>query len=89
MPEDLFTLGFDGEILDGPKGTRPVSEFHIHSEIYKMRPDVNSVLHAHPMVPILFTIAEGASGLVPPSGRPQTARTCCSNWLVSWASKVW
>lgn len=59
-PGDLFTLGFDGTIIDGPAGTKPVSEFHIHSEIYKARPDVNAVLHAHPKVPILFTIAEGA-----------------------------
>lgn len=59
-PDDLFTLSLDGEILDGPEGTRPASEFHIHSEIFKARPDVNSVLHAHPQVPILFTIAEGA-----------------------------
>ena len=59
-PEDLFTVSFDGKILDGPADTRPASEFHIHSEIYKARPDVNAVLHAHPKVPILFTIAEGA-----------------------------
>lgn len=59
-PSDIFTLSFEGEIIDGPADTRPVSEFHIHSEIYKARPDVNSVLHAHPKVPILFTIAEGA-----------------------------
>jgi L-ribulose-5-phosphate 4-epimerase len=59
-PGDLFTMTLDGEILDGPADTRPASEFHIHSEIYKVRPDVNAVLHAHPQVPILFTIAEGA-----------------------------
>jgi L-ribulose-5-phosphate 4-epimerase len=59
-PEDLFTLSFDGEIQDGPGGTRPASEYHIHSEIYKARPDVNSILHAHPKGPVLFTIAEGA-----------------------------
>jgi ribulose-5-phosphate 4-epimerase/fuculose-1-phosphate aldolase len=59
-PEDLFTVSFDGKILAGPADTRPASEFHIHSEIYKARPDVNSVLHAHPKVPILFTIARGA-----------------------------
>ena len=59
-PDDLFTLSLDGRILDGPAGTKPASEFHIHSEIYKARPDVNAVLHAHPKVPILFTIAEGA-----------------------------
>jgi len=59
-PDDLFVMTFDGEILSGPEGTRPAAEYHIHSEIYKARPDVNAVVHSHPMVPILFTIAEGA-----------------------------
>jgi L-ribulose-5-phosphate 4-epimerase len=59
-PGDIFTLGLDGKILDGPPDTTPASEFHIHSEIYKARPEINSVLHAHPKVPVLFTIAEGA-----------------------------
>lgn len=58
--DDLYTMTVDGEILDGPEDTRPVSEYHIHSEIYRARPDVNAVLHAHPEVPILFTIAKGA-----------------------------
>lgn len=59
-PKDIFTLSLDGEILDGPSDTTPASEFHIHSEIYKARPEINAVLHAHPKVPVLFTIAEGA-----------------------------
>jgi len=62
VPDDLYTLSFDGDIIDGPSGDKvhPVSELFIHSEIYKVRPDVNAVLHAHPEVPILFTIARGA-----------------------------
>ncbi len=59
-PGDLYTLSMDGDILDGPADTRPVSEFHIHSEIYKARDDVNAVLHAHPDIATLFTIARGA-----------------------------
>lgn len=59
-PEEIFTLTLDGEVLDGPAGTTPVSEFHIHSELYKARPEINSVLHAHPEVSTLFTIAKGA-----------------------------
>lgn len=59
-PDDLYTLSMDGEIIDGPAGTRPVSEFHIHSEIYKARDDVGAVLHAHPDIATLFTIAKGA-----------------------------
>ena len=63
-PEDIYALDFDGEVIDGPQDTRPVSEFYIHSEIYKLRPDVNAILHAHPDVPILFTIAKGAELLM-------------------------
>ena len=33
-------------------------------------------------------MAAGASISVQPSGRPQTARSCCSNWLVMQASMV-
>ena len=33
-------------------------------------------------------MAAGRSSSVEPSGRPQTARSCCSNWLVTEASNV-
>ena len=36
----------------------------------------------------MFAIAAGRRSVVAPSGRPQMARTCCSNWLVMQASKV-
>ncbi len=32
--------------------------------------------------------AAGACAAVVPSGSPQTARSCCSNWQVTWASMV-
>ena len=38
--------------------------------------------------PSRLAIAAGRSRSGDPSGRPQTARTCCSNWLVTQASKV-
>ena len=38
--------------------------------------------------PSRFAIAAGRSSSVDPSGRPHTARSCCSNWLVTAASKV-
>ena len=28
----------------------PPMEFHLHSEIYRRRPDVNAVAHTHPAV---------------------------------------
>jgi ribulose-5-phosphate 4-epimerase/fuculose-1-phosphate aldolase len=44
--DNILTLSLDGEVLAG--SGRRHSEFHIHSEILRVRPDVNCVLHTHP-----------------------------------------
>jgi L-fuculose-phosphate aldolase len=44
--DNILTIGLDGEVVAG--GSRRHSEVYIHSEIYKVRPDVNCVLHSHP-----------------------------------------
>jgi ribulose-5-phosphate 4-epimerase/fuculose-1-phosphate aldolase len=49
----LLTLDTDGKILSG-EGT-PNSEFWIHARIYAARPDVNGVVHAHPLACISLT----------------------------------
>lgn len=47
-------LGSDVVPVDLPSGTRigsgdeQPSEFHIHREIYRLRPDVGAIVHAHP-----------------------------------------
>ena len=43
---DIVTIDLDGNLLDG--SARPPLEFHIHSEIYRVRPEVQSVMHTHP-----------------------------------------
>ena len=43
---DIIAVDFDGKPLDGKA---PPMEFHIHSEIYRHRPDVNAVVHTHPL----------------------------------------
>jgi len=45
-PENIVVCNLEGEKVDG-QGKRH-SEVFIHSEIYRMRPDVNSVIHSHP-----------------------------------------
>jgi len=48
QPDDLIILDNDGRKLQGRReGT---SEILMHLTIYKMRPDVRSVVHAHPPV---------------------------------------
>jgi len=51
--DDIVAVDFDGRPIDG--GLVPPMEFHIHSEIYRRRPDVNAVIHAHPLWSTLFS----------------------------------
>ncbi|HEV2287940.1 MAG TPA: class II aldolase/adducin family protein [Candidatus Acidoferrales bacterium] len=45
-PEDLVITDFAGNKLSG--GRNPSSELAMHLLIYRLRPDVNAVCHAHP-----------------------------------------
>ena len=51
--ENMVVCNMDGEKVSG--GGRRHSEVFIHSEIYKKRPDVNSVIHAHPTYAVAFS----------------------------------
>lgn len=51
--DDLVVMNLDGRKLDG--GGDAPGEFPIHSEIYKARPDVMSVVHYHGMYSTAFT----------------------------------
>ena len=45
-PEDIVELAADGS-FDGPQ--RPSSEWRIHRDVYRQRPDAQAILHAHPV----------------------------------------
>ena len=51
---DIIEIDMDGR----PIGTDavPPMEFHIHTEIYRRRPDVNAVAHTHPLWSTLFSM---------------------------------
>jgi L-fuculose-phosphate aldolase len=44
--DNILTLDLEGNVVAG--GSRRHSEVYIHSEIFKVRPDVQCVLHTHP-----------------------------------------
>lgn len=44
--EDICTIDFDGNVLEG--NGKPPLEFHLHAGIYKARTDVQAIVHAHP-----------------------------------------
>ncbi len=51
---DICTIDFDGNVLEG--NGKPPLEFHLHSGIYKERPDVDAIVHAHPKWSTFLTI---------------------------------
>ena len=44
--DDICTIDFDGNIIDG--NGKPPLEFHLHAGVYKARTDAGAVIHAHP-----------------------------------------
>ncbi len=44
-PEDLVKVDLNGKVLEGSR--RPSSEWRAHAAVYKIRPDVNAIVHAH------------------------------------------
>ena len=53
--DDIVTVDIDGKWLEGR--IEPVDERYLHLEIMKARPDVTSVVHAHPTYATAFGIA--------------------------------
>jgi L-fuculose-phosphate aldolase len=44
--DDIVGVNMAGQLVEG--AATPPLEFHIHSEIYRARPDVHAVIHTHP-----------------------------------------
>jgi L-fuculose-phosphate aldolase len=54
-PADLIVLDYHGRRVDGPASERTeVREWPIHAQIYRARPDVTCVMHAHPVASTLM-----------------------------------
>jgi len=81
--DDIVAVDLDGTLLDGI--ARPPLEFHVHSAIYRARPDVHAVMHTHPRWSTLLTMtgapyrivyAQGALlGAVPVFDSPLSVNT--------------
>jgi len=56
-PEDLLVITPQGEVVQSAPGRSPTSEQPMHLEVYRLRPDVHAVLHAHPPYAVALTVA--------------------------------
>ena len=56
-PEYICKVDAKGNVIQANEGFRPSSEIKMHMRVYRERPDVNSVVHAHPVYATSFAIA--------------------------------
>ena len=55
---DICTIDMEGNVLEG--NGKPPLEFHLHAGVYKARPEVKAVVHAHPKWSTFLTmVGEG------------------------------
>jgi ribulose-5-phosphate 4-epimerase/fuculose-1-phosphate aldolase len=54
--DDVITVDLDGKKLEGAPDLDAPNEVFIHTWLYRTRPDISAVLHAHPATAVLFTI---------------------------------
>jgi ribulose-5-phosphate 4-epimerase/fuculose-1-phosphate aldolase len=62
-PENLLTVTLEGEVLNADKSHYNNTGYVIHSNIYRARPDVNAIFHAHTTAGIAVSAME--CGLLP------------------------
>ncbi len=62
--ENILTIDLEGNVVAGK--ARRHSEVYIHSEILKVRPDINCVIHTHPT----YSVALSATGRGPEMLQP-------------------
>lgn len=56
-PDMLIKVNMNGEVLASSGKYKPSSELKMHLRVYKERPDVKSVVHAHPPYATSYAIA--------------------------------
>ncbi len=74
--QDIVCVKPDGEIVGNHK---PSSELPFHESVYKMRPDIRAVLHAHPPALVAFSIARK----LPDLDLIPTVRKTCSRMSIA------
>lgn len=55
-PQELPIVNLQGEVVQSSTTARPSSEINMHLQVYRDNPEINAVVHAHPIAATLFAI---------------------------------
>ncbi len=57
-PADMIVCDLDGNLVEGPSGGTQPFEVKMHSCIYRMYPDVQSIVHVHARYVVVMSVLE-------------------------------
>jgi ribulose-5-phosphate 4-epimerase/fuculose-1-phosphate aldolase len=63
-PEDQIIIDLDCNIVSAPKGIAPAGEIKLYTHIYKTRPDVGGIVHAHPRFATVLSVVKTPMSVV-------------------------
>jgi ribulose-5-phosphate 4-epimerase/fuculose-1-phosphate aldolase len=55
-PDSIINVDLEGRPVGDTRDVKRVGEIYIHTELYKKRPEINAVIHAHPPGVLLCTM---------------------------------
>ncbi|MEC7489215.1 MAG: class II aldolase/adducin family protein [Pseudomonadota bacterium] len=58
QPDRLLIVDMEGNLIDGPEKTATPREVFIHTNIMKVRPDIQAIGHFHPEIATMFTFVQ-------------------------------
>jgi L-fuculose-phosphate aldolase len=67
--DDVLSIDAQGRAADAPNGWRPSIETPIHLSTYRLRPDVQAVIHLHPPYSVVMSLEAEPLPLVTVSAR--------------------
>ncbi|MDR3356683.1 MAG: class II aldolase/adducin family protein [Spirochaetaceae bacterium] len=74
--DDIVTAGIDVSIAEGKRS--PVVEFELHPGIYRSRPEINAIVHTHPVYSQIFGVLRGPiPALIGEAAQARTIGTPC------------
>jgi ribulose-5-phosphate 4-epimerase/fuculose-1-phosphate aldolase len=56
--DHILKVALDGSMAEERDGLEPPGEIYIHTWLYRTQPETRSVVHVHPISPMLFTICD-------------------------------
>jgi ribulose-5-phosphate 4-epimerase/fuculose-1-phosphate aldolase len=74
-PEDQLVVDLDCNIVSGPKGIAPAAEIKLYTHVYKTRPDVGGIVHAHPRFATVMSVVNIPMSVVCHEARTSPCRS--------------